>query len=255
MPRLTADVIARSPAFLNALKDRELDLRGNKIAVIENLAATQDQFDSIDLSDNEILKLECMAVLKRLNQLLLNNNRVTRISDGLGRALPKLETLVLTNNQLTTLTQLEPLAQCPTITSLSLVDNPVTKVKDYRAFVIALLPKLRTLDYKRVKPAEREAAEAAFRRTRGKPVRGVGSDAPTNGDDVEAASTGAGAMVAPKAGPTEEQVEQIKLAIANAASLEEVQRLERALKAGDFDVIAKAAQKGAEGGAEAAIAE
>lgn len=50
-------------------------------------------------------------------------------------------------------------------------------------------------------------------------------------------------------------MEQIKLAIANAASLEEVQRLERALKAGDFDVIAKAAQKGAEGGAEAAIAE
>jgi hypothetical protein len=26
--RLTADVIARSPAFLNPLKDRELDLRG-----------------------------------------------------------------------------------------------------------------------------------------------------------------------------------------------------------------------------------
>ena len=75
------------------------------------------------------------------------------------------------------------------------------------ACTTALLPKLRTLDYKRVKPAEREAAEAAFRRTRGKPVRGVGSDAPTNGDDVEAASTGAGAMVAPKAGPTEEQVQ------------------------------------------------
>ena len=26
--RLTADMIARSPAFLNPLKDRELDLRG-----------------------------------------------------------------------------------------------------------------------------------------------------------------------------------------------------------------------------------
>ena len=69
--RLTADVIARSPAFLNALKDRELDLRGNKISVIENLAATQDQFDSIDLSDNEILKVECMAHLPRLSQRAL----------------------------------------------------------------------------------------------------------------------------------------------------------------------------------------
>ena len=56
--RLNADMISRSPAFFNAMKDRELDLRGNKIAVIENLAATQDQFDTIDLSDNEIRKLE-----------------------------------------------------------------------------------------------------------------------------------------------------------------------------------------------------
>eukprot|EP00325_Prymnesiales_sp_UTEX-LB-985_P022532 CAMPEP_0174735478 /NCGR_PEP_ID=MMETSP1094-20130205/65042_1 /TAXON_ID=156173 /ORGANISM="Chrysochromulina brevifilum, Strain UTEX LB 985" /LENGTH=253 /DNA_ID=CAMNT_0015938451 /DNA_START=80 /DNA_END=841 /DNA_ORIENTATION=+ len=240
-------MIARSPAFLNALKDREIDLRGNKIAVIENLAATQDQFDSIDLSDNEILKLECMAVLKRLSQLLLNNNRVTRISEGLGRALPKLQTLVLTNNQLATLTQLEPLAGCPTITNLSLVDNPVTKTKDYRAFVIALLPKLRTLDYKRVKPTERAAAEAAFRRTRAKPVRGIGSDAPAEETTAASAGVGNGVASAPKAGPTEEQVAQIKVAIANAASLEEVQRLERALKAGDFDVIAKAA-KGAGGG-------
>ena len=47
---LSANLISRSPAFLSPLEDRELDLRGNKIAVIENLAATQDQFDSIDLS-------------------------------------------------------------------------------------------------------------------------------------------------------------------------------------------------------------
>ena len=56
-----------------------------------------------------------MAVLKRLKQLLLHNNRVTRISEGLGKALPKLETLVLTNNALSTLTELEPLAHVPTM--------------------------------------------------------------------------------------------------------------------------------------------
>ena len=38
MPRLTADVIARSPAFLNALKDRELDLRGALINVASRRA-------------------------------------------------------------------------------------------------------------------------------------------------------------------------------------------------------------------------
>eukprot|EP00962_Isochrysis_galbana_P005333 scaffold1448_cov101-Isochrysis_galbana.AAC.1 len=39
--RLNADLIARAPAFISALKDREIDLRGNKIALIENLAALQ----------------------------------------------------------------------------------------------------------------------------------------------------------------------------------------------------------------------
>lgn len=86
----------------------------------------QNQFDSIDLSDNEIRKVECMAVLPRLKMLLLCNNRVSRIADRLGAAFPNLETLVLTNNALSALKELEPLAALPTITSLSLVDNPVS---------------------------------------------------------------------------------------------------------------------------------
>lgn len=240
--RLTADMIARSPAFLNALKDRELDLRGNKIAVIENLAATQDQFDSIDLSDNEIKKVECMAVLKRLTVLLLHNNRISRISEGIGKALPKLQSLILTNNQLTTLTELEPLAHAPTITSLVLVDNPVTKVPDYRPFVIALLPRLKALDYKRVTLAERDAAENAFRRSR-KPaaLKGPGGGGAGAAGETIAAEAQSGATTAPRAAPTEEQVAQIRLAISAASSLEEVQKLERALQAGNYELIAKAA--------------
>ena len=39
----------------------------------------QNQFDSIDLSDNAVVKLEGFPRLHRLKQLLLNNNRVTRI--------------------------------------------------------------------------------------------------------------------------------------------------------------------------------
>ncbi len=38
-------------AFINPVKERELDLRGLKIPLIENLGVTQDQFDSIDLCD------------------------------------------------------------------------------------------------------------------------------------------------------------------------------------------------------------
>ena len=39
--RLTAEVIDHSCSFVNAIKDRELDLRSNKIPAIENLGATK----------------------------------------------------------------------------------------------------------------------------------------------------------------------------------------------------------------------
>lgn len=43
------------------------------------LFGMQNQFDSIDLSDNNIIILEGFPKLPRLKTLLLNNNRVTRI--------------------------------------------------------------------------------------------------------------------------------------------------------------------------------
>ncbi len=47
----------RAGTRLNPLQDRELDLRGYKIPMIENLGVAQDQFDAIDFSDNEIQAL------------------------------------------------------------------------------------------------------------------------------------------------------------------------------------------------------
>jgi len=239
-------MIARSPAFINALKDREIDLRGNKIAVIENLAATQNQFDSIDLSDNEISKLECMAVLPRIQMLLLHNNRINRFADNLARAFPNLKTLVLTNNQLVTLKELEPLAQLKTLTSLSLNDNLVTKQKGYRSFVIALLPKLRVLDFQKVKLAERKEAQASLKRQRtAAAAESAPNKASKGAPEAEAASS------APKAGPTPEQIAKIKAAIGNASSLEEVAKLEKALKAGDYDAVLAATGGDADGAAAA----
>lgn len=49
---------------------------GYKIPVLENLGATLDQFDTIDLSDNEVRKLDGFPLLKRLKTLLINNNRI-----------------------------------------------------------------------------------------------------------------------------------------------------------------------------------
>ena len=41
--------------------DREINLRAMKIPVIENLGATQNHFDAINLSDNDLTRLTNMC--------------------------------------------------------------------------------------------------------------------------------------------------------------------------------------------------
>nr|KAF6411828.1 small nuclear ribonucleoprotein polypeptide A' [Rousettus aegyptiacus] len=119
MVKLTAELIEQAAQYTNAVRDRELDLRGYKIPVIENLGATLDQFDAIDFSDNEIRKLDGFPLLRRLKTLLVNNNRICRIGEGLDQALPCLTDLILTNNSLVELGDLDPLAALKSLTYLS----------------------------------------------------------------------------------------------------------------------------------------
>eukprot|EP00879_Flechtneria_rotunda_P022090 GHRR01023308.1.p1 GENE.GHRR01023308.1~~GHRR01023308.1.p1 ORF type:complete len:121 (+),score=13.30 GHRR01023308.1:175-537(+) len=101
--RLTADLIMRSPQYMSCIKLYEIDLRGNKIGAIENLGATENQFDSIDLTDNAIVRLDGFPRLPRLKMLLLSSNRIAKIARNLESAIRSLEVLVLTNNKITEL--------------------------------------------------------------------------------------------------------------------------------------------------------
>ena len=127
----------------------------------------QDQFDSIDFSDNAIVFLEGFPKLNRLKALLLNNNRISRIGRhlygigiashagrhalyGVADSLPSLEMLILTNNKIeqlqvngvmihnrsfslcVSLQALDPLKMLPCLNHLSLIGNPVTKLPNYR---------------------------------------------------------------------------------------------------------------------------
>lgn len=124
---------------------------GQRIPAIENLSATQDQFDAIDLSNNDLKKLESATILKRLKMLLMSNNKLNRIAEAIGDFFPKLEALVLSNNDFAKLSELDNLASLRALRTLSLIDNAVTKLPDYRAYVLHLLPGLRTLDFQKVK--------------------------------------------------------------------------------------------------------
>eukprot|EP00887_Chlorella_sp_A99_P002517 scaffold6.g2517.t1 len=207
--------------------------------MIENLGATENQFDTIDLSDNSIVRLEGFPKLLRLKALHLNNNRISRVAKHLEEAIPKLEWLVLTNNRLANLADLDPLATLPKLKYLSLLDNPVAKLPGYRLYVIARCKQLKVLDFKKVKLKERE--EAA--RTHGEePAAAAGAAATFEPEEELAAAAAAAGAAAPAAaeepaahkGPTPEQITAIKAAIANAATLEEVRQLEEALKTGQL---------------------
>jgi len=220
----------------------ELELRGNKIAAIENLGVTENQFDSIDLTDNAIVKLDGFPKLPRLKQLLLNNNRIARIAKGCSDAIPNLETLVLTNNRLSNLQDLEPLGSFSKLTLLSLVGNPVQAKPNYRLYLISICKSLKILDFKKVKQQERIEAKKMFATAEEAVAHGAKTFEPT--EDLEAAKAQAGQAAAaaqqqqqqaqpaapgkPK-GPSPEQLLAIKAAIANAATMEEIRALEESL--------------------------
>lgn len=97
----------------------------------------QNQFDSIDFSDNNIMILEGFSRLPRLQTLYLNNNRIIRIGKNLhgieyslpplvadphcklachevqccAESIPALSTLILTNNRIKNL-QVSSLHRC-----------------------------------------------------------------------------------------------------------------------------------------------
>uniref|UniRef100_A0A674PD22 Small nuclear ribonucleoprotein polypeptide A' n=1 Tax=Takifugu rubripes TaxID=31033 RepID=A0A674PD22_TAKRU len=138
MVKLSAELIEQAPVH-QPRPDRELDLRGYKIPVIENLGATLDQFDTLDFSDNEVRKLDGFPLLR------------SRIGENLEQALPNLRELILTSNNIQELGDLDPLATIKTLSLLSLLRNPVTNKKHYRLYVINKLPQLRVLDFQKVK--------------------------------------------------------------------------------------------------------
>lgn len=112
---------------------------------------TQDQHDAIDLTDNSIIVLGNIPLLRRIRTLLLANNRIATISPSLHLSVPNLTTLVLTNNNVTELGDLEPLKDLRNLTYLSLLGNPVREKKWYREWLAWRIPKLRVLDFQRIR--------------------------------------------------------------------------------------------------------
>lgn len=220
--KITAELLELSASFTNCLKERELDLRGNRIPQMENLAITRDRYDTVDLSNNELRVLGSFPTLQNLRSLYAANNQLARIDEDMAGRLPNLAHLVLTNNRFEDLQSLQNLAHFQRLETLSVLDNIVSKRPDYRLYVVAKCPSLRFLDFSKVTAAEREEALAKFGAKEGK--RGLDSE------DLPMARPSK--RTKNLASLSEDQKDVLRTAVAAASSLDEIARLERLLQSG-----------------------
>lgn len=116
----------------------------------------------MDFSDNEIRKLGNFTNLDRLTSIVATNNRIRTISSDLAESLPNLENIFLMNNKIADLQEVAKLAACRKLQRLTLTNNLVTEMPNYRLFAIAKIPSLRILDLQKISASERAAALAMF---------------------------------------------------------------------------------------------
>lgn len=160
----------------------------------------------------------------------------------MANSLPRLTTLVLTNNALSDLASLHPLARFPLLEYVTLIGNPVTRKKHYREFVIWKCKSVRILDFQRIKIREREFAKELMETADGRPSAlavslsasgKTGKEVNSNGvaKTFEVGSTTVQDGAAGRKMTAEER-RAIEEAIERSTSLEEIKKLEDRLRLG-----------------------
>jgi U2 small nuclear ribonucleoprotein A' len=185
------------------------------------LGVTKDQNEVIDLTNNDIARLENFPFMSRLSTLLISNNRICKIDSDLAQFLPNLESLIMADNDLRDFVALQGLVSLKKLKFLVLSGNPVSQYTNYRLFCIHTLPQVKYLDYSHVKQTEREEAKKLFETEHGKKMLSNTFNIGELGQNHKKAMD-------------PESIERIKTAIRNAKTLEEVTILERQLRQGRF---------------------
>ncbi|NXV15601.1 DRC3 protein, partial [Cepphus grylle] len=133
----------------------KLQLNNNIIEKIEALESLV-HLVWLDLSFNNIEVIEGLDTLVKLQDLTLFNNRISKIERM--DTLQELQIFSIGKNNLTTLKDVIYLRRFKKLRTLNLRGNPLCDDEQYTLFVVAHLPDLVYLDYKRVSDTTREIA-------------------------------------------------------------------------------------------------
>jgi U2 small nuclear ribonucleoprotein A' len=205
------------------------------LSMLENLDATRDSFDAIDLSHNDLERLDSFPLLQRLTSLNASHNKLCFLQEDFASQLPALSILCLSNNLFSDVEQLKPLFSCKQLRVLVLAGNPLTKQDQYRLQVIQAIPSLRILDYSYVKPGERKEAKKLFGKKKSTTSRKRDQPEADSHSQQVGQSNGSSSHTTHGKLPSrlsEAQMERILAAIERASSVEKVQRLESYLSRG-----------------------
>lgn len=236
--RITAELITELVEHrVNDLEERELCLGGLALVALEHLGAARNDFDAYDLSNNRIRRLENFPKVNRLRSLYVANNLVDSLDvNNLRQNVPNLQNLVLSQNAVADYKFLQDLSQaCPKLEFLSLVGNPIARRPHYRLCVLHLLPKVKCLDFVKVKQAERKQASAWAKSAAGKAVlqqqESEESSAPTftPGEGVDGQQQQSSFVTAHF---TAEQKAYIRELLTSAESVTEMEEIENAVRRG-----------------------
>lgn len=180
--RLTVEHLRRAPQFTNTMLQREIDLRGLCISVLDPsvLLKLNNDFDVINLCNNALTVLESFPTagfsgcttssppLQRINTLIVHRNKIQKVHiETCVRALPGIRYFVADRNNFSTVKDLSFLRLWSDLEVLSLQLNPVWKTnpegfspEEIRAFLTHVCSKkLRLIDNERVTEADRETAK------------------------------------------------------------------------------------------------
>jgi U2 small nuclear ribonucleoprotein A' len=222
--RITPNLIATA---ITTGRPTTLSLRDLDIPLVENLEQLPDIYETIDLTNNEIVTMGNFPLLMKTRTLLLAKNRVNNIQEGIQLQLPKLKSLSLVGNSISDYSTLEKLKHLKRLEDLYMNDNPICLMEHLREFTIWCLPNLKVLNFEKVSMKERQRARELFGDV-DEPtelvykLRTIGKKHTGSNDDI-------GSVVKKL---SEEEREKLKQELKSATSLKDIDRIETALRNG-----------------------
>lgn len=103
-----------------------------------------DQIKTLNLWGNDLSDVSILAELPNIEIISLSLNKITSLSAF--KNMKHLKELYLRKNQIADIKEIEGLRLCTNLKILTLIENPITEIPNYRQTIIESLPQLTKLD-------------------------------------------------------------------------------------------------------------